>query len=56
MGNPPPTGHRTTSVVLPPALAEHVDAQSERYAISKAGFIRQLIARDREAQARSTAA
>lgn len=56
MGNPPPPGHRTTSLVLPPALAAHVDLQAERYGISKAGYIRQLIARDREAQARTAAA
>lgn len=56
MGNSPPSGHRTTSIVLPPELASYVDEQAKRFAISKAGFLRQLIARDREAQGRSAAA
>lgn len=56
MTSTPPDGYRTTSVVLPPVLAKHVDAQAQRYGISKAGFIRQLIALDREAQARSQGA
>ena len=56
MGSPPPAGHRTTSIVLPPELAAYVDEQAKRFALSKAGYLRQLIARDREAQARSTAA
>ncbi len=56
MTTPPAPGYRTTSLVLPPALAEHVDQQAERFGLSKAGFLRMLIARDREAQARSTEA
>lgn len=56
MGSQPPAGHRVTSLVLPPALAQHVDSQAERFAISKAAYLRQLIARDRETQARATAA
>lgn len=56
MSTPPPPGYRNTNLVLPPVLADHVDAQAKRFGISKAGYMRMLIARDLEAQARSTSA
>jgi predicted DNA-binding protein len=57
MASAPPDGYRVTSICLPPALAQHVDTQSARLGVSKAGFLRMLIARDLEvAPARITAA
>lgn len=54
MSTPPPTGYRNTNLVLSPVLAAYVDAQARRFGISKAGFVRMLIARDMEAQAPTT--
>lgn len=51
MGNPPPRDHRATSLTLPPELYLHLDAQSRRFAVSKADYIRLLIVKDLEAQA-----
>jgi hypothetical protein len=51
MATPPPTGYRNTNLVLSPLLAAYVDQQAKRFGISKAGFVRMLIARDMEAQA-----
>lgn len=51
MGNPPPADHRAMSLLLPPDLARHIDHQSRRFAISKAGYLRMLLAKDLEAQA-----
>lgn len=39
------------SLILPPDLARHIDHQSRRFAISKAGYLRMLLARDLEAAA-----
>lgn len=56
MATNPPPGYRNTNLVLPPALAEHVDSQARRFGISKAGYMRMLIARDLEAQQTTDAA
>jgi hypothetical protein len=53
MTTTPTPGSRTSSICLPGPLAAYVDQQSARFGISKAGFIRQLIAKDREAQVAS---
>lgn len=53
MGNPTPPGHHTVSLPLPPLLWQHVNNQSSRYGISKAGFLRTLIAKDLEARLRT---
>lgn len=49
MASPPPPGHRVTSLTLPPAQADFIDAESRRLGVSKAGLIRLLIARAMEA-------
>ena len=56
MGTPPPADHRAMSLTLPPELARHLDRQSTRFAVSKAAYLRMLLVRDLEAQARSTEA
>ena len=56
MATPAPPGYRTTTIALPPEMAEHVDAQARRYGISRRGFIRLLLTQDMEAKAQASAA
>lgn len=51
MATPPPPGYRVTSLTLPPELADYVDHQARHYGVSRAGYLRLLIARDQESRA-----
>lgn len=45
-----PAPQRAMSFLLPAHLYRHLESQARRFGVSRAGYVRMLVARDRDAE------